>query len=65
MYRVELNFQKISILILNAEGPKDAAMSAKKLLDTGRSKPIIEDIRVFEIEDEDNLESVPIYRYVE
>ena len=59
-YKVVVDFHKINVIEINVDDAEGAAKSVFRLFDEERLKPRINEVRVFEIEDEFSLRP-PIY----
>jgi hypothetical protein len=60
MYKVILEFQPLNIIAINADDPNVAAQNIRKLFESGRAKPLIKLIKVFNEED-DIFEDQPLH----
>jgi hypothetical protein len=59
-YKVVVDFHKINVIEINVDDAEGAAKSVFRLFDEERLKSRINEVRVFEIEDEFSLRP-PIY----
>jgi hypothetical protein len=59
-FKVVVDFAELKIIELNVNNAESAAQSVLKLFNDGRLKPIINEIAVFDIEDEFETEP-PIF----
>jgi hypothetical protein len=55
-YKVTVTFHEIHIIEINVEDPESAANATLKLFQKGRLNPQVNEIAVFEIDDEFGLE---------
>jgi hypothetical protein len=59
-YELVISFHQINLFELNVSDPESATTSALKLFSEGRLKPKIDEIRIFET-DEDIRPDTPVY----
>ena len=59
-FKVIIDFQEIHMIEINVEDPKSAANAVLRLFQEGRLKPNVNEIAVFDIENEFGFEQ-PLY----
>lgn len=59
-FKVIIDYCESNLIEINVDDPESAAKSALKLFQSGRIKPLINEISVFDLEDELGFEP-PIY----